>query len=1356
MALSQTEIEVLLRMRAEGAQAIDLFSGTLGKANSAGQAAAGGVDQASSAFKRNEVAAVAAGVAVGEFATKLGEKLVELGKDTVLTAARTEGLTAVAEYLGQKTGRTKDEVDSLIGSIKHQGVTTQEASNLVIQLSRANLGLENATKLATVAQNGAFIAGESTAEALGQIITGVVTLQPELIRSAGITVSLQQAENEYARAMHKTTEALTTQEKQQLLLQAVLKEGDHINGVYALSMQYVGKQLTSLPRYIEEAKNAVGTELLPVLGLAVTGFTDLLKIITAHPGIFVNLGVAVTAVVGPLLAAKAAAFLGIPTFAELASVVTRSASALEVLAGVRTFGDLRAGIQLIGEAAGITYAKLGVLGTGAAVAAAAFAGWEFGRWIAGLTSMDEKVASLAARLLGYGDLAKETAGAKQDTINLAIQRGADASVTFSQALEFNTDWLKRHNAEAGRDEAAVNRLRAEQEHFSVTLDGVNVRVGTATDSLHKYWDAINNRQLKTPTLPNLPTLPGAERGPTLDPAKDAMDFLTASMEGNATVAKVLVTRAHEVNQALILMGHEGVAAAKTALDSHVLSAKDLADAYKIDVTVANALIQKWKDEGEAAKTAADKRAKVLEAVRKIEQANNAYTLEGFDKLNQAGVKRNEAEMAGRLKTLELVKKIEGEKTEFTLEGFAQISQAGVRENFAELGRLKVTADAYRTNAEIITSVQGELNARIREKTSQTVAEQIAAVRKWQDLQEGAINYSVDNWKTGYDAIAKLADEKVRDIVKAHDPIFQAFASLAETTKTLRTAIDGTFAQMILGAKGFKDGFLDIWSSLKAGVQRILAELLNSFVTDFLDGIIGAMTGKGGRGGGFTQVFAGLFGGFGGGAPGAPGVGGGAGLLGGLFGRGTPGQVYLGTGSFNEAGEWVTSGSGASGGMGNLARFGGGGIMAATGVLELLRAQGKLSNTLAGAQTGAGIGTMIAPGIGTLIGAGLGAFGGFLKGAFGGPSKDERDGRMSVADFQQSTLAGLTPDQLKEAQGAGWSDVSGAATAIALRDAYLAVGKTAEQAQLDLKALWDSEKKGPTAVTAAMQPLLAALQQQQQLLTAADAALQKYGFTWLDLGEKAKQSHVDDELKGLQAETDALVKKGLDQVAVLDHMSGAYSAYVQDVIRSGSTIPEALRPTLQTLIDLGKLVDANGDKISDLAQLSFAGLGNAARDAVDDVNDQLGRLKSPDVTIKYKFDQPPADLPPQFQPDQYDYTNPGWRGDGGETEPVYAASGIFASRPTLAWFGEGGQAEVGGSKEFFVDVFSKLAGGNRATASDRDESSTITPSSPVAIFVINGDRDPNSILAKLPKALRDDPQLVEALRVHLRIPAGVWS
>ncbi len=260
---------------------------------SVGQAAQSAIGP-TAALSQNMGVMAGAGFLAARAAEGLIQSVAKIGAESVLTAARTQGLNAVAEYLGQQTGKTKGEVDDLIKALNRQGISLQESANLVIQLSRANLGLENAQKLATVAQNAAFISGMNSSDALDNIITGIITLQPRLLRTAGITVTFEQAEIAAAKAAGRTVESLTAEEKQVIALNEVLRVGAKQAGVYALSMQYVGKQLTSLPRFLQDAEASVGEVFLPALSQVVTVATQLLTIIREYPKTFVLVATAVT------------------------------------------------------------------------------------------------------------------------------------------------------------------------------------------------------------------------------------------------------------------------------------------------------------------------------------------------------------------------------------------------------------------------------------------------------------------------------------------------------------------------------------------------------------------------------------------------------------------------------------------------------------------------------------------------------------------------------------------------------------------------------------------------------------------------------------------------------------------------------------------------------------------------------------------------------------------------------------------------------------------------------------------------------------------------------------------------------
>jgi hypothetical protein len=386
--------------------------------------------------------------------------------------------------------------------------------------------------------------------------------------------------------------------------------------------------------------------------------------------------------------------------------------------------------------------------------------------------------------------------------------------------------------------------------------------------------------------------------------------------------------------------------------------------------------------------------------------------------------------------------------------------------------------------------------------------------------------------------------------------------LGHVFKTLGTAVEGTFAQMMLGAKGFKDGFIDIWHSIKGAFTQILGEMLNYFLKSFILRMIGGAQGAGG-------MMGGLFGGGGGGAGGGGGGGGLGGIFGGLFGGGGGGGGgFVGP---------TQGGGGMFGGManmGNMARFGGGGMLAVTGFMQLMQAQGKLANTLAGAQTGAGIGTMIAPGIGTAIGAGVGALAGFVKSLLGGASAQEKQGRDVVKEFEAQLAGVLTAQQKIEAGGEQWK-----MTVIAVRDAYLATGKSEKDAEAAVKSLWDSSTGGAEAVKAAILPILAALEKQKQLLgqtedagsDATDALADGFSdarqeLDWLSRasGEWARNFKID--LEG--------VKEGVDAVS-FGESPGGLVEWARLLVSAQSAFSKTKDVAVSEMSSIKRVVDQVG-------------------------------------------------------------------------------------------------------------------------------------------------------------------------------------
>lgn len=136
------------------------------------------------------------------------------------------------------------------------------------------------------------------------------------------------------------------------------------------------------------------------------------------------------------------------SWSEYASMAS---AAWDVLRAI-TWADIRAGLAGVGEAAGLTVANLGLLGSAGAVMGAGYAGWNVGRMIADFLGLDDAIGRATARLVGFGNVGAQEKGAGQDVINLAIARGANASTSFTDAMKFNEQWVK--NMKEGASEMA--------------------------------------------------------------------------------------------------------------------------------------------------------------------------------------------------------------------------------------------------------------------------------------------------------------------------------------------------------------------------------------------------------------------------------------------------------------------------------------------------------------------------------------------------------------------------------------------------------------------------------------------------------------------------------------------------------------------------------------------------------------------------------------------------------------------------------------------------------------------------------------------------------------------------------------
>lgn len=250
------------------------------------------------------------------------------------------------------------------------------------------------------------------------------------------------------------------------------------------------------------------------------------------------------------------------------------------------------------------------------------------------------------------------------------------------------------------------------------------------------------------------------------------------------------------------------------------------------------------------------------------------------------------------------------------------------------------------------------------------------------------------------------------------------------------------------------------------------------------------------------------------------------------------------------------GGGGSGG-GGLSRFLsgrggallGGGIGLLSSLIPGMSGTGGAIGSTAGATLGMVLGGPLAPLLGPLAGLAGGLVGRLFGGGEGRRVNDQRDAFVSqFGDINklnaQLQEAGLNVDRLLKAK----------------------------------------TEKG---LKSAIDEINAALEQQQADADRVRTAMEKYNLTMADMGQNFKQGEITKGFKELGEDVRVLVGAGADFTAVAEKMAPAFGDLIQTAIETGTTVPRELEPILKKMIEMGVLVDRNGEKFTDLEQIPFA-------------------------------------------------------------------------------------------------------------------------------------------------------------------------
>lgn len=140
-------------------------------------------------------------------------------------AAQVEQMMKGLEAQSARTGKNLKVLSSQLQELTNYAISSSDAMEATALMSSAGFSSQGMRDLVSVANNAALALGRNVPDSLDRISKGVTKLEPELLDELGIMTKLTEAYNRYALQNSKTADSLTSFEKRQALLNAVVAEG---------------------------------------------------------------------------------------------------------------------------------------------------------------------------------------------------------------------------------------------------------------------------------------------------------------------------------------------------------------------------------------------------------------------------------------------------------------------------------------------------------------------------------------------------------------------------------------------------------------------------------------------------------------------------------------------------------------------------------------------------------------------------------------------------------------------------------------------------------------------------------------------------------------------------------------------------------------------------------------------------------------------------------------------------------------------------------------------------------------------------------------------------------------------------
>ena len=219
------DLELISKKADKAAQSTDTLTQSRNRYNKGEKGVAGATANSTKAFSKMQQSMMGGGGLVPAYATLAANVFALSAAFGVLRrAAQVEQLEEGLRRMGAQSGLAMETLSRGLQQATGNALTLEEAMRSTAMITSAGLDPSMIEQFGVAAKTAALALGRNTQDSLERFTRGVTKLEPELLDELGIFVKLDEAYEQYAIALGKNVNQLTSFEKRQAFANATLDE----------------------------------------------------------------------------------------------------------------------------------------------------------------------------------------------------------------------------------------------------------------------------------------------------------------------------------------------------------------------------------------------------------------------------------------------------------------------------------------------------------------------------------------------------------------------------------------------------------------------------------------------------------------------------------------------------------------------------------------------------------------------------------------------------------------------------------------------------------------------------------------------------------------------------------------------------------------------------------------------------------------------------------------------------------------------------------------------------------------------------------------------------------------------------